>query len=138
MKNLKLIINEVDCYIGNAANIKEYRTDKATQHQIILVENDVEFTIGRKNAAADENRISRIVHEFKITKLMANKWKEIINQKNKLVSEHCNSIEEYNEAAKKNKPIKTKIEMIFNSIYNDGLIEQQGINLKQFIYLSNY
>lgn len=111
MKNI-IVINEVDCYVGNAWKTK-YATHRAVQHQI-LVNN---FPLGRRNIVADDDRGERII----LTKEVPKDFIDFFKQANDLCwsmkSEHCNTIEEYKEAAEYNKPIKEKIDLVIREMY---------------------
>jgi len=134
-KSSKLIINEVDCYIGNAWNYYEYASDKAVQHQIILIEDGEEFPVGRRNGVTDSDRGERIVFETSISAKMAYLWKEACNIRNNFKNEICNTVEEFNRASEYNKPLRKQIEEILMKIYLEIPIKMP---VNHFIKLALY
>lgn len=130
MNTPKIIINEVDCYRGNAWNIAKYATHSATQHQIMILKGGTEYHLNFRNKVADEDRGERIVFSKETTPEALNLLRRCINLQDGMMSEHCKSIEDFNEASEYNKPIKQRIKSILSEIYK---IESLDIEEDRFI-----
>jgi len=123
-----LSINEVDCYIGNALTTK-YATDRAVQHQILLEGKP----IGRLNKVADDGRHERIVLNKPVNDAFSKLFNQIIEIKEKMKSEHCNSMEEYNAAAKFNDPFKNSIDDIIIEMWKIESLDLEIEKYKQIL-----
>lgn len=132
MQNLKntVKINEVDCYIGNACTTK-YATASDVQHQI-LVNNQ---PLGFLNGPADAGRYERVVVEKEVSKEFIDLFNKCVELKKTLKSEHCSTIEEYNQAAKLNKPTKDLIQNYAEKMWE---IESLDLSFKTFFNILDY
>lgn len=108
----KLIINEIDCYEGNAHNIPSLATDNATQHQILLQVGEETFSIGYMGGVADDERGERIVKSVEVSDKVIALFQKA-NDLLKLKKENsCNS------------PIFDEVDNIIEQIYQ---IENLGL-----------
>lgn len=123
MKNI-LVINEVDCYLGNAWKTK-YASHSAVQHQILV--NDK--ALGRRNSVSDDDRGERIVVKKEVPQEFVEFFKQADDLCWKMKSEHCKSIEEYNSAAEFNKPIREKLNLIISEMH---AIESLNLSFEDF------
>lgn len=132
-----LVINEVDCYKGNALNSK-YATHKATQHQIMLKVCDNYLHLGLRNKPADSNRAERIVFEKELDSnavLFLALMYQAQQIKCSMLSEMCGSKKEYEEAAKYNAPKKVKVKQLIQKMYK---LENLELSFELFQNLINY
>lgn len=127
MKNL-LIINEVDCYIGNAYSSK-YATDEAVQHQILL---NGESLTSFVNKPADNDRGQRVVFSSKVNNEFIELFTKAKNLGLKKQNESCKTIEGYEVARKNNEPINLEINSLIQKMYE---IENLGINFNNYKYI---
>jgi len=123
MKNI-IIINEVDCYIGNA-NITHYATGRAVQHQILV--NDT--PLGWRNGVADSDRGERIVLQKEVTENFVSLFQKSLLILDEMKSERCKTIEEYREASTFNVPIKKRLNNILVEMHN---IENLDLDFSTF------
>jgi|GEM_PF-6433631 len=129
------LINEVDCYIGNAYYFEGYETDRSVQHQLLLKENQqvIEKWI---LTPSDSDRGSRIAGEILSTDKSVKLWKENIIISEKMKTECCRSKEEYD--------INFNFNKSFRKQHTDNLIEifkelklKETVTLKSFLYATS-
>jgi len=127
-KEYQLVINEVDCYIGNSNRINRYAKDKAVQHQILLLDKkqNIHF-IGRLNRVADDDRGSGIVLSKIVDKKVADLFFEA--KKTESLLKYASKIEDIKKIKIYNKPILEKVKKFLKEIY---LIENLGISFELF------
>lgn len=123
MKNI-IVINEVDCYLGNAWKTK-YATHSAVQHQILVNNNP----LGRRNKVSDDDRGERIAFTREVPQEFVDFFQQAEVLCWKMKSEHCKTIEEYNAAAEFNKPIKENLDLVISEMY---AIEDLGLSYNEF------
>lgn len=136
MKNsVQLIINEVDCYRGNASIISKYATDSAVQHQILLKNGNSLTSIGRMNGVADSGRGERIVKSVDVPVSIIALFEQCNSIKNGMKTTFCDSHEEYEANSVYNVPMEEELKSVVRKIWE---IESFGIEFNKFYYHINY
>jgi hypothetical protein len=126
-KNL-IIINEVDCYIGNADRISKYATHSAVQHQIMLIIDGEELTIGRRNTVSDADRGERIVYKEELDERMIVLFNKCKNIHSQLKSEYGDR-KSFELAKAHNRPFKIELKRTARMMW---LIHDLGIEFEEF------
>ena len=129
MKKISLVINEIDCYIGNAHNISSLATHRATQHQILLKINNKVFSVGHMGRASDDDRGEQFIKEVEVNKDVASLFNRARKKAHTRMSIYCDTPKENDEMIKFNKPIKKEIKEIIRKIYK---LENLGIDFETF------
>lgn len=126
----QIIVNEVDCYRGNADYIPEFATGNSVQHQILLIDTDgTELCIGSRNCVADSDRGERIVFNAETSPRMIELVKKAIMLRRSMKSEYCDSREEFNAARTFNAPFYKQINEVIAEMHS---IQNLGISLRKF------